>query len=109
MIFLQVDALEKECRNHGFGKFVKSMSPTCFEIVVRIHARVPYSFSGQMVVHYEKVEQSKTLKNIIELERPTFSEVVARPLVDWLLYSFLALIFLQLVVLKKGIGSEIGE
>ena len=51
--------------------------------------------------HYEEVELSKTLENIVELERPTFSEVVARPLVDWLLYSFVTQIFLQLVVQKK--------
>ena len=44
---------------------------------------------------------SKTLENIVKLERPTFSKVVARPLVDWLLYCFLTQIFLQLVVLEK--------
>ena len=54
-----------------------------------------------MVVHYEEVELSKTLENIVELERPSFSKVVARPLVGWLLYSFLTQIFLQLVVLEK--------
>ena len=54
-----------------------------------------------MVVHYEKVELSKTLENIVELERPTFYDVVARPLVGWLLYSFLARIFLQWEVQKK--------
>ena len=54
-----------------------------------------------MVVHYEEVELSKTLENIVELERPSFFEVIARPLVDWLLYSFLTQIFLQLVVLEK--------
>jgi len=62
-----------------------------------------------MVVHYEEVELSKTLENIIELERPSFSEIVARPLVGWHLYSFLTRIFLQLVVLEKDIGSEIGK
>jgi len=54
-----------------------------------------------MVVHYEEVELSKTLENIVKLERPSFSKVVARPLIDWLLYSFLTQIFLQLVVLEK--------
>ena len=82
VIFLQVDVLEKECRDLGFGKFVKSVSPACFEIVAQTRARVPYSFPGQMVVHDEEVEQSKTLENTVELERPMFSEVVARPFVD---------------------------
>ena len=70
-------------------------------IVVRTHARIPYSFPRQMVGHYKEVELSKTLENIVELERPTFSEVVARPLVNRLLYSFLTQIFLQLVVPEK--------
>ena len=80
---------------------MKNVSPKCFEIVARTHTRVPYSFPGQMVIHYEEVELSKTLKNIVELERPIFSEVIARPLVDWLLYSFLTRIFLQWEVQKK--------
>ena len=44
---------------------------------------------------------SKTLENIVELERPTCSEIIARPLTGWHLYSFLTQIFLQLVVLEK--------
>ena len=65
MIFLQVDVLERECMNFGFGKIV---SPTCFEIEVWTQARVPYSFPRQMVVYYEEVELSKTLENIVKLE-----------------------------------------
>ena len=72
---------------------MKIVSPTCFEIEAWTHARVPYLFPGQMVVHYEEVELSKTLENIVELERPSFSDVVARPLVGWLLYSFLSQFF----------------
>jgi len=53
VIFLQVDVLERECTNLGFEKFVKSVSPTCFEIEAQTHASIPYSFSGQMVVHFE--------------------------------------------------------
>ena len=71
-MYLQVVILEKECRNLGFENFVKSVSPTCFEIVARTYARVPYLFPGQMVIHYEEVELSKTLENIVELERPSF-------------------------------------
>ena len=99
---------EREYKNLGFGKIVKIVSPRCFEIEAWTHTRVLYSFPGQMVVHYEEVELSKTVENIVELERPTFSEVVALTLVDWLLYSFLARIFLQWSR-KRSIGSEIGE
>ena len=77
-----------------FGNYGEIVSPLDL-IVVRTHARIPYSFPRQMVVHYKEVELSKTLENIVELERPTFYDVVARPLVDWLLYSFLTQIFLQ--------------
>ena len=94
-------ALEWEYKNLGFEDFVKNVSPECFEIEAWTHIKVPYSFPGQMVVHYEEVELSKTLKNTVKLERPMFSEVVARPLVNWLLYSFVTRIFLQLVVQKK--------
>ena len=60
------------------------MSPTYLEIEAWTHTRVLCSFSGQMVVHYEDVKLSKTLENIVKLERPTFSDVVAQPLVGWL-------------------------
>jgi len=96
-----VNGPEREYKNLGFGKIVKIVSPRCFEIEAWTHTRVLYSFPGQMVVHYEEVELSKTLENTVKLERPSFSEVVARPLVNWLLYSFLTQIFLQLEVQKK--------
>ena len=50
----------------------KIVSPTYFEIEAWTHTRVFYSFPGQMVVHYEEVELSKTLENVVELERPMF-------------------------------------
>jgi len=56
VIFLQVNGLEREYKNISFGKIVKIVSPTYFEIVARTHARVPYSFPGQMVVRYEEVD-----------------------------------------------------
>ena len=94
MIFLQVNVLERECRNLGFEKFVKIVSPTSFEIVARTHTRVPQLIPRWMFDHFEEVGLSKTFKNIVKLGWPTFSEIVARPLACWLLYSFLTQIFL---------------
>ena len=54
-----------------------------------------------MFDHFEEVGLSKTLDNFVKLGRPTFSEIVARLLACWLLYSFLTQIFLLCVVLKK--------
>ena len=92
-MYLQVVTLEWEYKNLGFGNFVKNVSQKCVEIETWTHTRILYSFPGQMVVHYEEVELSKTLENV--LERPMFCEVVARPLVDWLLLSLRTQIFLQ--------------
>ena len=39
-IFLQIVVLERECKNLGFEKIIKIVSPTSFEIVARTHARV---------------------------------------------------------------------
>ena len=47
------------------------------------------------------MELSKTLENTVELERQMVLEVFARLSVNWLLYSFVTQIFLQLVVQKK--------
>jgi len=101
VIFLQVNGPEREYKNLDFGKRVKIVSPAYFKIEAWTHARVPYSFPRQMVDHYEEVELRKTLENIVELERPSFSEIVARPLVGWLLYYFLTRIFLQWEVREK--------
>jgi len=49
---------------------VKNVSLKCFEIEAWTHTIVLYSFLEQMVVHYEEVELSVTLENIMELERP---------------------------------------
>ena len=54
-----------------------------------------------MFDYFEEVRLSKTLENIMKFGRPTCSEIITRPLADWLLYSFLTQIFLQLVVLEK--------
>ena len=79
-----MDVPEREYKNIDFEKIVKIVSPTWFEIEVWTHTRVPYLFLGQMVVQFEEVELSKTLENIVKFERLTFSDIVARPLVDWL-------------------------
>jgi len=100
-IFLQIVVLEREYRNLGFRKIMKIMSPTSFETVTRTHARVPQSIPRWMFHHFEEVGLSKTLENIVELGRPTCSEIATRPLASWLLYSFLTRIFLQMVILEK--------
>ena len=76
MIFIQVNDPEREYKNLGFGNFVENVSQKCFEIEAWTHTRVPYSFPGQMVGHYEEVELSKTLENTVELERPSFSGTI---------------------------------
>ena len=78
---------------------MKNVSQKCVEIETWTHTRILYSFPGQMVVHYEEMELSKTLEYV--LERLMFCEVVAWPLVDWLLLSFRTQIFLQWEVQKK--------
>ena len=93
--------LERECRNLSFGKIVKIMSPTSFEIVARTHARVLYSCLKLMIDYFEEVGLSMNLENFVELGRPTFLEIFIRP-PAWLLYSFLTQIFLQWVVLKRS-------
>ena len=72
--------LERKCRNLGFGKIMKIVSPTSFEIVAQTHARVPKSTSRQMFDHFEEVRLSKTLENFVKLGRPTCSEIVTQPL-----------------------------
>jgi len=42
--------MEDDFENYG-----EVVSPLYFAIVARIHARVPYSFSGWMVVHFKSV------------------------------------------------------
>ena len=54
-----------------------------------------------MVVHYERMELSKTLENTVELERQMVFEVVAPLSVNWLLYSLVTQIFLQMEAQKK--------
>jgi len=80
---------------------VKILRPTSFEIVVRTHSRVSQSIPGWMFDYFEEVRLSKALENIVELGRPSCSEIVARPLAGWHLYSFLTQIFLHMVVLGK--------
>ena len=62
-----------------------------------------------MFDHIEEVGLSMTLENIVKLGRPTCSEIIARPLASWLLYSFLTQIFLQMVVLEKEYRKQSRE
>ena len=87
----------------GFGNYGEVVSPSDFAIVARTHARVPYSFSGWMVVHFESVrleKMSMTLEILVEMMSPTYFEIVAL-FHKRLPNSFLALIFLQFDVLEK--------
>ena len=88
----------------SFENYGEVMSPSDFVTVARTHARVPYSFPGWMVVHFESVRLEKismTLEILVEMMSPTYFDIVA------LFHkrdpnSFLAQIFLQLDVLKKA-------
>ena len=71
MDFLQLDVLEEKYVKFGTEKMV---SLTCFENISQTHARVPYSLSGLMVVHFESVrlkKMSMTLNNLVEMMSPT--------------------------------------
>ena len=81
--------------SHGFKQLI--MSPSDFVTVAQTHA---YSFLRMMVFYFELVGLSMNVENIVELGRPTFPEIFVR-LPAWLLYSFLAWIFLQWVDLEK--------
>jgi len=75
------------------------------EIVTRTHARVPYSFSRLMVLHFEEVGLSMNLKNFVNMRKAACLEIVARP-PAWFLYFFLTQFFLQLGDLEKRYMKE---
>ena len=56
-----------------------------------------------MFDHFGEVGLSKTLENIMELERPTFSEVVVRPLVSLASILFSNSDFSSIGGLEKGV------
>ena len=63
-----------------FGNCDEIVSPSDFAIVARTHARVPYSFLGWLVVHFESVQLEKmsmTLENLVEMMSLTYSEIVS--------------------------------
>ena len=87
----------------GFKNCGAIMSLSDFKIVAQTHARVPYSISGLMVVHFESVRlkmMSMTLKNLVEIMSPTCFEIVAQ-FHEKLPYTFLTQLFLQWDVLEK--------
>ena len=95
---MQLDVLEKKYVKLGTEKMV---SPTCFENIAQTHARVSYSISGLIVVHFRLVrlkKMSMSLDNLVEMMSPTCFKEFVIGTQAWLLYSFVSLIFLQLVV-----------
>jgi len=87
----------------GFEKYDEVVSPSDLAIVTQTHARVSYSFSRWMVVHFASVrleKMSMTLEILVEMMSPTYFEIVAL-FHKRLPNSFLTQIFLQLDVLEK--------
>ena len=68
--------------------FVKTVSPTYFEIIAQTYASISYSCPRLMVIHFEEVGLGMNHENFMDMRRPACFEIVARPPV-WLLYSFL--------------------
>ena len=87
----------------GFKNCSAIVSLSDIEFVAQTDARVSYSISGLIVVHFESVrlkKMSMTLENLVKMMSPTCFEIVAlfhKRLLD----SFLIQIFLQLDVLEK--------
>ena len=79
---------------------IEMVNPKCFVIVARTHGSVLYLCPRLIIHHFEEVRLSMNVENIVELGRPTFSEIVVRPS-EWLLYSFLTQIFLLCVAVEK--------
>jgi len=58
-----------------FGNYGRVVSQSDFAIVARTYARVPYSFPGWMVVHFESMrleKMSMALENFVEIMSPTY-------------------------------------
>ena len=86
-----------------FGNCSEIVSPSDFAIAAQTHARVPYSSSVLMVVHFKSVrlkKMSRTLEILVEMMSPTYFEIVVL-FHKRLPNVFLAQILLQLDVLKK--------
>ena len=87
------------------------VSPSDFGIV-GTHARVPYSISVLMIIHFKSMrleKMSRTLENLAEMMSPTYFEIVAI-FHKRLPNALLAQILLQLDVLemkyiKLGFGK----
>jgi len=83
------------------------------EFVAQTHTTSP----GLMVIHFESVrleKMSMTLEILVKMMSPTcFEEFIIGTQV-WFLYSFVSLIFLQLVVqekeyVKHNMGTKMGD
>ena len=76
---MQLILLETISMEVGFENCGKTMSPSDFVIVTRTHARVPYSISILMVIHFESMrleKMSRTRENLIEMMSPTCFEIL---------------------------------
>ena len=64
----------------SFQNYSEVVTLSDFVIIAQTHARVPYSFSGWMVVHCESIRLEKmsvTLENLVEMMSPIYFEIVA--------------------------------
>ena len=84
----------------GFKNCGKIVSPSDFVIVVRTHARLPYSFSGWIFLQLHVLKKKHVKLGSEKMMSPTYFEIVAI-FYKRLPNALLAQILLQLDVLEK--------
>ena len=92
----------------GFENCSAIVSLSDIEFVAQTDARVSYSISGLIVVHFESVrlkKMSMTLENLVEIMSPICFALFHKRLPN----AFLAQILLQLDALKRSIWSLMWE
>ena len=109
---MQSVLLEKKSIEVDFGNCDEIVSLSVIEFVTRTYARAPYSSLRLMVVHFDSVgleKMSMTLDNLVKMmSLKCFDEFIVETQA-WLLYSFVSLIFFQLVVQEKEHVKQIWE